>query len=99
MTTKKSKKIQKSKTIRIVEKIIRWLFYVELLVISLTLLSYLAEDATYGAEFVMLPPFSVLITILSIFIITKLRYTSNLVRIAIVLNWAVIALLVWNVVD
>jgi hypothetical protein len=92
---KKSKAV---KVVRIVEKIIRWVFYVELVLLGMTVLSYLSDGA-WGIGSLVIPPFSILITILSIFVITKLRYISNLVRIAIVLNWVVIVMLIYNVTD
>jgi hypothetical protein len=73
MTTK-NKEIQKSKMVAIIEKIIRWVFYVELAFICMALWAHLVEGGTYGIELVIIPGFSTLIALLSIFIITKLTY-------------------------
>lgn len=96
MSATKNKKYNKP---LVLERIITWLFYVELVIAGLALLSRLAGDATYGIELIIIPTFSILITVLSLFIVTKLKHSSILIRIAIALNWIVILLLIWNVTD
>lgn len=95
MTVKKN---EKHNAVVVIEKVIKWLFYVELVIVTLTFLSYLSDGA-WGVGSILVPPFSIIIAILSIFIVTRIKYTSNLVRIAIALNWVVILMLIYNVTD
>jgi hypothetical protein len=90
MTTK-NKEMQKSKMVAIIEKIIRWAFYVELTLAGLVLLTHLTGGWSI-VGFLVIPPLPIFISALSLIIATRIHQIGNIARVAIVLNWVVIVL-------